>query len=240
MHLSRFFRLSRLSRVRLGRSPLVFWLSVAVLALVTGSVVAELVGRAEAMAGRYGPLRPVLVAARGVERGAELIEADVTVRRLPESFLPEGAFGSVAEVLGRTPVAPLVTGQLVLRGHLAPDGLSGVAALLPPGTRGVAVPAADAPGLVRRGDLVDVVATFDPTVTGEGDPTLAVATGALVVEVATDTATVAVTPEEARRIVFAVAHGTVSLAVTPGVGGVERALGRREPGAAPPRVSERR
>ncbi|MDQ3980616.1 MAG: Flp pilus assembly protein CpaB, partial [Actinomycetota bacterium] len=212
-------RLSRFFRFRLSRSPLAFWVAVALLALATASVVAKLVGRADALAGRYGPLRPVVVAARAVDRGVELAQADIAVRRLPATFLPDGAFGSAEDVVGRTAVAPLVVGQLVLRGHLAPDGLSGVAALLPAGTRGVALPAEGGPGLVRRGDLVDVLATFDPSLTGGGEPTVAVAVGALVVDVGADVVTVAVLPEEARRIAFAVAHATITLAVTPGLGG---------------------
>jgi pilus assembly protein CpaB len=216
-------RLFRLSRFRLSRSPLAFWVAVALLALATAGVVAKLVGRADALAGRYGPLRPVVVAARSVERGVELAEADVAVRRLPATLLPEGAFASTGGVLGRTTVAPLVAGQLVLLGHLAPDGLSGVAALLPAGTRAVAVPAEGGPALVRRGDLVDVLATFDPSVTGGGEPTVAVALGSLVVDVGTDVVTVAVIPEEARRIAFAIAHGTITLAVTPGLGREGRA-----------------
>ena len=232
-------RLSRLSRFRLSRSPIAFWIAVALLALATASVVAELVGRADALVRRYGPLRPVVVAARGVERGTELTDADLAVRQLPATFLPEGALSSAADAAGRAAVAPLVAGQLVLRGHLAPEGLSGVAALLPRGTRGVAVPIGGASGLVRRGDLVDVLATFDPSVTGGGEPTLAVATASPVVDVGTDTATVAVTPEEARHVAFAVTHGTVTLAVTPGSGSEERGE-RPAPPAASPRVSERR
>jgi pilus assembly protein CpaB len=217
----RLSRLSRLSRFRLSRSPMAFWLAVALLALFTASVVAELVGRADALADRYGPLRPVVVAARPVERGAELSPADLAVRQLPAGFVPEGAFGSVGEAAGRTAVTPLVTGQPVLAGHLAPAGLSPVAALLPPGTRGVAVPLGGASTLVRRGDLVDVLATFEPSLAGTGgEPTVAVAAESLVVDVGPDTATVAVTPEEARALAFAVSHGTVSLAVTPGVGAV--------------------
>ena len=225
-------RLSRLSRSRVSRSPIAFWVTVALLALVTASVVARLVGRADALAARYGPLRPVVVAARDVERGTELGQADLAVRHVPAAFLPPGAFAAAAEATGRTPVAPLVAGQPVLAGHLAPEGRSGVAALLPPGSRGVSLPAAGAPALVRRGDVEDVLATFDPSLTGESEPALAVAVGGLVVDVQPDTAVVAVSPEEARRIAFAVSHGTVTLVVTPGLAPAERRAG--------PPVSERR
>ena len=223
-------RLSHLSRFRLSRTPLGFWLAVALLALLTGLVVAHLVGRAAALADRYGPLRPVVVAARPVERGAEIEASDVALRQLPAAFLPPGAMASVAPVVGRTAVVPLLVGQVVMGGQLAPEGLSGVAALLPPGTRAVAVPAAGASGLVRRGDVVDVLATFDPAAGAGGDATLTVAADALVVDAGEDAATVAVTPEEAKAVAFAVSHGTITLAVTPGA-----VSERRTPaGPAPP------
>jgi hypothetical protein len=66
---------------------------------------------------------------------------------------------------------------------------------------------------VRLGDTVDVLATFEGDSSSE-EPTFPVATGARVVDVGEDVITVAVLPEEARRVAFAVAHGVVSVAVT--------------------------
>ncbi len=71
---------------------------------------------------------------------------------------------------------------------------------------------AEAAALVRPGDRVDVLATFDST-EGETEPTFPVAMGALVVDVAEEAVTVAVTPEEAPRVAFATARGTVTLAL---------------------------
>ncbi|MFN2502941.1 MAG: Flp pilus assembly protein CpaB [Acidimicrobiales bacterium] len=212
-------RLSRLLRFRLSRSPLAFWLVTVLLALMTGLVVARFVGQAQSLAARYGPLRPVVVASREVERGTEVEPADLAVRQVPAAFLPETATRSVAEVAGRTTVVPLLAGQPVFRGHLAPEGLAGVAALLPPGTRAVAVPVGGASVVVRRGDVVDVLASFDPQLSGTGEPTLAVALDALVVDAGTESATLAVSPEEARAVAFAVTHGTVTVTLTPGLGG---------------------
>lgn len=199
---------------RLARSATVFWVAVAALAGVTALAAARLVGQAEASAARYGSLRPVVVATRPVDMGAVLRAGDVEVRPLPAAFLPDDHVAAAAEVVGRTVVVGLFPGLPVVRGHLAPDGVRGVAALLPPGTRAVAVPAGGASAPVGTGDLVDVLATFDPTSSDTGEPTFAVATAALVVDVAEERATVAVSPEEARRVAFAVAHGVVTLAVT--------------------------
>ena len=217
------------SHRRLARSPFVFWLAVAGLAFLTASVVAGAIGEARSLSARYGPLRPVVVAAREVERGAELAPGDVDVRLVPGSLVPAGAFGDVEAVRGRTAVVPLLDGQTVLGGHLAPEGLSGVAALLPAGTRAVAVPASasTAPPL-HRGDVVDVLASFDD------QPVLAVAVGAPVVEVGEDAVTVAVRPDEARSVAYAVANGTVTVAL---VAGPQRNLVASTPSTAAPAAS---
>jgi Flp pilus assembly protein CpaB len=218
-------------RLRLSRSPFVFWLAVAGLALLTASTVARAIGSAQSLAARYGPLRPLVVAARPVAAGAAIGGGDVGVRLVPASARPPGAFSSPGEVKGRTPVVPLLVGEPVLPGHLAPEGLSGVAALLPAGTRAVAVPTGTSSPPLHRGDVVDVLATLD------GGPTLAVAVDSPVVDVAQDAATVAVTPEEAKAVAFAVTTGAVTVTLTPGVaGGVAAAPGAP---AAPRAASQR-
>lgn len=197
---------------RLLRSPLLYWAAAGGLALLTGSVVAGSVGRAESLAARYGPLAPMVVAARPVERGSALAAADVTVHRLPSRFRTDGAFTSAEEVVGRVAVVPLAPGEPVLGADLAPAGLGAVAALLPAGSRAVAVPTGGSSPVLRRGDVVDLLASFD------GHPTLAVAVDAPVVDVGAESATVAVTPEEANAVAFALANGAVTVALTPGPG----------------------
>ncbi|HEX2041434.1 MAG TPA: Flp pilus assembly protein CpaB [Acidimicrobiales bacterium] len=201
---------------RLSRSPVVFWAAVAVLALLTASVVGRLVGQARAAAARYGHLRPAAVASRAVEAGAVVGADDVVVRQVPAAFLPDDAVGAVDEVVGRTAVVPVFPGQPVVRAQLAPEGRRGVAALLPPGGRAVSVPTGPASPRLERGDVVDVLATFaEAAAQGEGgEPTFPVATAAPVVDVGEESATVAVSAEEAARVAFAVVHGAVTLALT--------------------------
>lgn len=211
-------RLPRLAP-RLARTPFTFWLAVAGLALVTAIVVGGALNRVSALAARYGPLRPVVVAARPVERGMALAAADLEVRSLPSAFLPPDAVGSAEDLWGRAPAVPLVPGQPVLRGHLAPEGLRGAAALLPPGARAVAVPADGVAPTLRVGDLVDVLVTLGD------EPTLAVAVDALVVEAGEGFASVAVSPEISRAVAYAVANGSVTLALSAGLRGPDAAAG---------------
>jgi Flp pilus assembly protein CpaB len=198
---------------RLIRSPLAYWVAVVALAAFTASTIAGQVGRAGAQVARYGRLRPVVTAARAVEVGSVLRAADLVVRSMPAAFVPEGALTATGEVVGRTVVVPLFRGSPVVAEHVAPDGLVGVAALLPAGGRAVAVPTGPASVALRRGDRVDVLVTFDPPPAGE-DPTFPVAEAALVVDAGPEAVTVAVTPDEALRVAYAVAAGVVTLVLT--------------------------
>ncbi len=199
---------------RLARSPFAYWLVVAVLALLTGMVAARMVGNAGALASRFGPLRPVVVAVNALEPGEVVGEGDVAVSQMPGLIVPDGAIPSTDEARGRTVLTPAFPGVPLVAGQLAPDGRRGLAALLPPGSRAVAVPNGQ-PGLALvRGDQVDVLATFDPAGVSDGaPPTFPVALGALVVDVGDESASVAVSPDEAARVAFALASGVVTLAL---------------------------
>jgi Flp pilus assembly protein CpaB len=200
----------------LSRSPLVYWAAVAALAVVTALVVSQLLGRVRVEAARYGSVRAVVVATRDVALGDPVGAGDVAIRSLPASLVPDDALSELDKARGRIAVVPLFEGQAVLGRQLAPGGRRGVAALLPPGARGIAVPAGPTGARLGRGDTVDVLATFDPATAGAGgtEPTFPVAAGATVIDVAGESVTVSVTPEEAKRVAFAIAHGTVTVVLT--------------------------
>jgi len=198
---------------RITRSPIVFWIAALALAVTTGLAVSHLVGSAAAEAARYGSLRRAVVALHALAPGDVVEARDVETRAVPVAFLPRDAL--TAPPTGRTVVVPVFPGQALVQDQVAPHGLRGVAALLPRGARAVALPVGKGSRPpVHRGDVVDVLATFDPdTVPAGDDPTFPVASGALVVDVAEESVTVAVRPEDAARVAFAVASGTVTLAV---------------------------
>jgi hypothetical protein len=100
--------------------------------------------------------------------------------------------------------------------RIAPDGLGRVAALLPPGTRGLGVPRSPGTPDLEVGDVVDVIAAFDPAAAVDGEPAFPVAASATVVDVGDEAVTVAVAADEAARVVFALGQGLVTLALTGG------------------------
>lgn len=199
--------------MRLRRSPLSFWALAVALSLATGLAVSRLAGSAADRADRLGGLVDVPVAARSVRAGAVVRAADVERRSLPRALVPSGRVAS--SPAGRVALVPLVRGEVVLASKLAPDGVAGVAALVPAGHRALAVPVDDGALSLRRGNRVDVLATFDVAGGPEGAaPTFPVATAALVLDAGADAVTVAVTPDEAPRVAFALARGTVTLSLT--------------------------
>ena len=208
----------QLRRLRLRRSPLAFWVAAVAVASFTGLTVSHLVGEAAARAARLGGLITVPVAARPVEAGSTLAAADVALRRLPAAAVPSGRLAGAA--LGRTALVPLAAGEVLLAAKLAPERAQGVAALLSPGSRALAVPVETGGLPLERGHRVDVLATFDTEPqhvadagAATGPPTFPVATAALVVDVAEAAVTVAVSRTEAPRVAFALARGTVTLAL---------------------------
>ncbi|MFN0101050.1 MAG: Flp pilus assembly protein CpaB [Bryobacteraceae bacterium] len=105
------------------------------------------------------PVNPAgyVVVSHAVERGMVLTAADVKLKPAgPER--PEGAFGSVEEVVGRTAAKPLASNEPVTAPGLV--GAKGAAQLaIPKGMRAISVHVADSAGLVpylRAGDKIDV------------------------------------------------------------------------------------
>lgn len=203
------------------------------LAAVTFAAVDGATARAAARQRAWGETVTVPVVQRTVLAGEVVGDGDIERRRLPRTLVPRGEVAG--DPVGHAALVTLVPGEVVMASRLAPSGLRGVAALLGPDTRGVGVPRGDSAPPVEVGDRVDVLATFDiapddaaPPASDEpapaaadapGErrgvpaPTFAVATRALVVHVGDQSITVAVAPEAAARVAFAVARGTVSLAL---------------------------
>lgn len=198
-----------------ARSNLAYWAVAVAVALATTLLVAGLAGRASSLSSRYGALRPVVVADRDIGLGRVIEADDVSERQVPASLVPGDAPDREDEVLGRVVVAPAVAGLPLVPGHLAPTGSVGLSALVPDGSRAVAVPNSSSATPVRAGDRVDVLATLDPAAAPDLEPTFVVAAAAVVVDVTESAVTVAVSPDEAKRVAYSTVQGAVTLSLLP-------------------------
>lgn len=205
-----------LSPVRLGlhlrRHPRLWWLAVAACALTAGTITSSLGRRAEQAQAAWGDTAPVLVVSRNLAPGAPVGLDDVEVVDRPIATIPHTALHALPR--GAVTLAAVFAGEVLVEGRLAPSGLHGVAAMLPAGTRAVAIPRdpATAPPLAV-GDRVDVLVALPPEAAGNGPPGFALAAGAMVVAVDEAAVTVAVERDAAPRVAVALGQGAVTLAL---------------------------
>jgi Flp pilus assembly protein CpaB len=191
-------------------------LAVAVLAVTTALTVTATLGAADAARDRWGPSQPVAVATRDLAPG-DVVDATAIERRdLPEGLVTDASLAAAPE--GAVVRHPILAGEPLVAARLAPHGLSGVAALVPPGHRAVAVPVGPAgmPPLATD-DLVDVV-TVLPTglESGEEDPAFPLVERAPVVDVGDQSVTIAVPAADAPRVAWALSNGTIVLVLAGG------------------------
>jgi pilus assembly protein CpaB len=106
----------------------------------------------------------VVVAATEIPSGLRLEAAQVEVVRWPAAHAPAGTFQRTGDVIGQTLRQAMVRGEPVLKDRLAnKDQGQGLAALLDPGARAMAVKVDQVVGIagfVQPGDRVDVITTI--------------------------------------------------------------------------------
>jgi pilus assembly protein CpaB len=138
------------------------------LALLTATITALLLTRymdARTAAARV-PTTPVVAAAVDIPVATPMKAEWLTVVQWPETSRPDGAETTVDALAGRVPIVAIGKGEPILAAKLAqPGARGGLAALLPPGMRAVAVRVDDVVGVagfIHPGDRVDVIVTMQP------------------------------------------------------------------------------
>lgn len=221
---------------RRSRRSVLTSLAAIVLALATARVVAGDLAALHRQARDAGPPVRVVVATRDLLLGEVVSAGDLGTRRVHLSEVPRAALRTPSEGTGRVVKVPVLEGLPVLQGNLVDREHTGRDGVVPAGMRAVEV-STEGSLRPRPGEIVDVLVTFDPARIGaDVEPTMTVASGALVisrpsaskagnldsqVEGVADTSTesvnvtLVVSIETAHRLAFAMANGTVTLAVAP-------------------------
>ena len=106
----------------------------------------------------------VAVAIRDIETGAQISAADVDLVSFPPNSIPARSFSSPADLVGRVNVVPVIKGQPLVDGMLAPKGApAGLQSLVPPGMRALTIEVNEYSGLagmLTPGARVDVIANI--------------------------------------------------------------------------------
>ncbi len=152
-----------------------FWI-VLVASLAWGLVVATVFYRLAGggvRARASSAQKPMVVAAQNLLLGATLGRESVKLRQVPEDFFPAGGFTRLEDVLDRPVISAMQTEEPVLETRIAARGSGqGLAPLIPPGMRAIAVRVNDVVGVagfVLPGMRVDVLVTGRPP--GRADTT---------------------------------------------------------------------
>jgi Flp pilus assembly protein CpaB len=197
---------------------------VVLAAAVTTVAVNGVLRSAEQTRDRWAETRSVVVARRDLAPG-DVVDAGAVARReVPAAVVAEAATDLVP--VGAVVRYPIAAGEPVVATRLAPDGLTGVAALVPDGHRAVAIPTTPAgtPPL-HPGDHVDVIALTPAPTTPEAEaatepeaeapssavPAATLVDEALVVDVAETAVTIAVPAALSPTVAYAAAQGLVVL-----------------------------
>ena len=192
---------------------------------------------------------PALVASGHIASGARLDKTMVEMNQVPRAFIQPGALKAVGEAEGLMALAPFAPGEQILANKLTTTGVA-LALAVPPGKRAVTISADSATsvaGLLKPGDLVDVLATVAEggslrtfaliqaaAVLAVGrtfGPQGAVPEGGLLASPSGDTITLAASPYEAEQVTHLEQVGRIKL--------VLRAQGDRERIPLPPISGEK-
>ncbi len=176
--------------------------------------------------------QPVVVAAVDIPWGTLITAGMVkTTPFLKESLAP-GHFADPAQVVGRTIVQPVKTGEPIFETKLAPTTVAagGVAALVTPKKRAMAVKVdkvVGVSGFIHPGNRVDVLVTISKAERANHPETKIVLENILVLATGTelektgrqekpsqvDVITLEVTPEEGEKLALAATEGKLQLAL---------------------------
>ena len=145
---------------------LLWWLGALVFAGLAGILTFSLLQQKVPSAGKNLNTRPVVVAVVDIPFRRSISESEVAIRELPVESIPEGAATTLDQVVGKMSSVDLfANAPLLIQQMVTPDIVTQQVALsVPKGKIVMAVPTQSkliANRLIRPGDQIDVLATFE-------------------------------------------------------------------------------
>jgi Flp pilus assembly protein CpaB len=200
------------------------WTAGSLVGLVTALSVANMLVSIHRQDTRYGHLHTTVVARRDLTVGTTIRAGDVAERRIRGEAPAPGALTDRDRAVGMVVVVPVLRGTELTDRHVTARDRAGDDGVVPDGERAMRV-VIEGGTRPRVGDQVDLYASFDPQVIGDGDPTVTVASGVPVLAVDDDAAsgdhgpaigvTVLVSEAAAKRLAFAQSAGQLALSIGP-------------------------
>ena len=145
---------------------LLWWLGALIFAGLAGILTFSLLQQKAPSAGKNLNTRPVVVAMVDIPFRRSISESEVAIREMPVDSIPEGAATTLDQVVGKMSSVDLfANAPLLIQQMVTPDIVTQQVALsVPKGKIVMAVPTQSkliANRLIRPGDQIDVMATFE-------------------------------------------------------------------------------
>lgn len=143
-----------------------WWVGALVFAGLAGVLTLGVLQQKAPASGKNVNTQPVVVAVVDIPFRRSVSEAEVTIRELPPESIPEGAATTLDQVVGKMSTVDLFANQpMLVQQMVTPDVVTQQVALsIPQGKIVTAVPTESkliANRLIRPGDKIDVLATFE-------------------------------------------------------------------------------
>jgi pilus assembly protein CpaB len=224
---NRLRRAAEGSSRRSGARAALFWAFALVAGLGTALIIAKYLDRAGPGS---SPVTKIVVAAIDLPLAAKIGPQDVKLEDWPKDHLPPGVATDPKELIGRIMISRVLAGQPVLPTMLAAKNAgNGLAALIPPNMRAIAVRVDDVVGVagfIHPDDRVDVLVTLRPNRPGAETTSKVFMQNVKVLAVGQEVetadrarlhatpatvATLLVSPSDAERLTLAAAEGRLIL-----------------------------
>ncbi len=219
-----------------GRTRAAIFLAISLLAAVIAAVVIYRLVRSYSMdverraTQSVDDMVTVVVAAQPLFQGTTIGPQDLAIVEIPLPYVPDGTSTSPEEVQGRVPIERILAGEFIREERLAdPEAGVGLNAIIPQGMRAISFNITDGSavsGFLNPGNYVDILVTLqDPREEELRTLTLEQAIQVIAVDsrmgdgpgqeregaAAAPSVTLAVSPEQAERLMHANANGAITL-----------------------------
>lgn len=211
-----------------GARAAMFWMFALVMGLGTALFIAKYLDKRPG--GPVLPIAKIAVAAVDLPLAGKIGLESLKLEEWPADHLPAGAFRDPKELAGRILITRVLAGQPILPGMLAAKNAgNGLAALIPPNMRAMAVRVDDVVGVagfIHPDDRVDVLVTLHPQRPGAETTTKLFMQNVKVLAVGQEVeandqarmhaspatvATLLVSPQDAERLALASSEGRLLL-----------------------------
>lgn len=146
-----------------------------VLSLITAALIYIYISSNKAVETQKVEYATVYAAARTIPARAEIIASDIKKIQIAKELLDENALTDIGEITGKRTLQSIIEGEVIRKERLSTESSTSASYIIPNGTRAISMDVSEQVNvahLVRPGDFVDVIASFEKEEETVGDTSI--------------------------------------------------------------------